>query len=107
MLNEYLVFAIQRTTDNANNVVIMHDNPTAVLNQLSQELENVEKVRRTNDQEELQMSTGAWVKVIRWTHRGRGFVANLLILPIGLSNEQREDLLPILATTNGEILGYL
>ncbi len=107
MLNEFLVFAIQRTTDNANNVVIMHDNPTAVLNQLSQELGNVEKVRRTNGQEELQMSTGAWIKVIRWTHHGRGFVANLLILPIGLNNEQREDLLPILATTNGEILGYL
>lgn len=108
MLNRHIIEAIINTVDDdQGNVVIVHEKPLAVMKQLAESLGGIAVVRWVNGNESIEIDNGSWIRVIRFSDHGRGLIANLLIIPTNLSEEDREALLPVLATTQGDVLGYL
>ncbi|WP_194943769.1 hypothetical protein [Glutamicibacter halophytocola] len=107
MLNKHIIEAIINTVDDdQGNVVIVHEQPLAVVKQLTESLAGIAVVRWSNGHESIEIDNGSWVKVIRPSGHGRGLVANLLVLPTNLSLDKRAELAPVIAT-GGDVLGYL
>lgn len=108
MLNKHIIEAIQRTVDDdLGNVVIVHNQPQQIIKQLANVLAWITRTYLAKGQERLEIDNGNWISIIRMSGHGRRLTANLLILPIGLSMDDRETLMPIIAATQGDILGYL
>lgn len=108
MLNKHIIEAIQRTVDeDQGNVVIVSKKPLATMKQLVESLDGITEIRWVNGNESIKIDNGSWIRVIGFSGHGRGLTANLLIIPVTLSQEERETLLPALVPTQGEVLGYL
>ena len=89
-------------------VVILNKQPrdvlTDLLNNSGQELAST--TRRTNGNEGIDFHSGGKIRIIRRTDSGRGYSANLAIIPIGTSHDDMMNILPMLATTGGDVVGY-
>lgn len=89
-------------------VVILAKQPRDVLTDLRlMPIEaHVKTVRRTNGNEGIYFHSGGKIRIIRRTDSGRGYFANLAIIPIGTSHDDMMNILPMLATTGGDVVGY-
>ena len=89
-------------------VVILTKQPreglTDLLNNGGQDLART--VRRVNGNEGMDFHSGGQIRIIRRTDSGRGYSANLAIIPIGTSHDAMMNILPMLATTGGDVVGY-
>lgn len=89
-------------------VVILTKEPRDVLTDLRlMPIEaHAKTVRRTNGNEGIDFHSGGKIRIIRRTDSGRGYSANLAIIPIGTSHDDMMNILPMLATTGGDVVGY-
>ncbi|TAP26847.1 hypothetical protein [Arthrobacter sp. S41] len=106
MLNEHIIEAIWRTVEDGGDVVIVHRKPKAVLKQLAEDQRNAMRIYWVNGNERIDIDNGSSIDVIRESGHGRGLTANLLVLPLGINEALGVELMPILAPTQGHLLGY-
>lgn len=89
-------------------VVILTNQPrdglTDLLNNGGQDLART--VRRVNGNEGMDFHSGGQIAIVRSADRFRGYSATLAIIPIGASKDDLMSILPSLATTGGDVVGY-
>ena len=106
MLNEHIIEAIWRTVEDGGDVVIVHRQPKAVLKQLAEDQRNAMRICWVNGNERIDINNGSRIFVISYTGHGRGLTADLLVVPLGITGDRATEVMPILATTQGHLLGY-
>ena len=67
---------------------------------------NAMRIYWVNGNERIDIDNGSSIDVIRESGHGRGLTANLLVLPLGINEALGVELMPILAPTQGHLLGY-
>lgn len=108
MLNETIIAAIIQTALNGECAIIVHKQPLGVINQLAGQIPSpaISRIRRSNGHEGIDLHSGGSIRVHRYTSRMRGTNADTLVVPVGMTEDQRMDAIPTTSTTNGTILGY-
>lgn len=108
MLPEAITNAVISVVEDGGNVAIYARQPREVIEQLQSKADSISKVRLSNGNEAAHFANGASVVIRRTADRLRGVSADLLVVPIGLSHDERNTLWPCLATSkNGQWLGYM
>lgn len=106
-LPAFIAWEAVQTANDGGLVVILAKHPQEVLTDLlnngGQEL--AKTIFRANGNERIDFDSHGQIRVVRRSEEFSRYTANLAIVPIGLSNEDRLNILPTLAAST-DIVGY-
>lgn len=104
----FIAWEAVQVANDGGNVVVLSKHPKEVLTDLlnSGGRELFKTVRRANGNEGIDFHSGGQIRIVRRADSFRGYSAKLAIIPIGTSKDDLMSILPSLATTDGDVVGY-
>lgn len=106
MLSDTVISAVISAVRKGNRVAILAHQPGVVIRQLTERAPKITRVRRANGNEAIVFRNKAHIIVRRHPSLLRGYTADLLVVPIGLTHEQRDEVIPCAIPTGGDVIGY-
>lgn len=109
MLSASIIDTILKHCANGAGVAIIATDTTTAMRQVTEALpsEAITRASRVNGNEYIDLYNGAHITFHWGIPSLRQRVATLIVIPIGTSGDALEDAIPSIATTNGEIIGYM